>query len=143
MKKYLDYGGLKHFKECLEQVINKDKEITEAALDTLDERIQNISDELIFADDDDIDTVVLSGNEDSDSDEKRGIITLHNLAYYHKKLISSEEGISSVNNVILDALEVKIDEGGNEVKSDLYTKVESIVDSHMNEKMEWKTDFPE
>ena len=80
--------------------------------------------------DSDIDNYVMK-----DGDGGNGFVTVKNLAYYHKKLLQSQKLNETVENIVMDAL--TNNEG--EVKSQIYSGVEAIID----EKMKWSTEYPE
>ena len=84
--------------------------------------------------DSDIDNYVMK-----DGDGGNGFVTVKNLAYYHKKLLQSQKLNETVENIVMDAL--TNNEG--EVKSQIYSGVEAIVDKKMNETMTWNTKYPE
>ena len=70
-----------------------------------------------------------------DGDGGNGFVTVKNLAYYHKKLLQSQKLNETVENIVIDAL----NNDGGEVKSQIYSGVEAIID----EKMKWSIDYPE
>ena len=80
--------------------------------------------------DSDIDNGVIN-----DGDGGNGFVTVKNLAYYHKMLLQSQKLNEAVESIVVDAL--SNNESG--AKSQIYSGVESIID----EKMKWSTDYPE
>ena len=80
--------------------------------------------------DSDIDNCVIN-----DGDGGNGFVTVKNLAYYHKMLLQSQKLNEAVESIVVDAL--SNNESG--AKSQIYSGVESIID----EKMKWSTDYPE
>lgn len=113
MAKYLDYSGLKRFKDHL------DEETRKKIADAL-----GTDEPLKYSTNDDIDTV-LDGKESNAEDK---ILTLHSFEYYHN-LHKAEMMKNVADSLVL---------GENGEKSEIYENVEKIID----DKLDWKKDFP-
>lgn len=121
-KKYLDYSGLKKFKDYLDGDIKK-------AIKKVVGR-----DKLTYATDADVDKAV-AGEEVGDE-----LVGIKTFAYYHKHVVESiPTPGSDLNTAVLSAVADALVLGDSDEKSEVYENVEAIVD----EKMKWKSEFPE